>query len=430
MQRARRSSLRFLLNPDDPDTRTAIAQTVKELRSFDGNSVQEMMDGLEGINRSEASEQRRVLRMELAGHVAETSIPDLPMEPSEARRALFAAVWNRGFGFVTGGEDLFQASPEEFYAEAARQLSVEPAALKECLFADIPEVRRVIIPPDLESTPPAVIVSSVNCSRMKQKLRRAVSVRLSVRRMVEGNSPYTTILWSLKRNGLMYEVGAESAAGGLLLFIRGPGALIEKTTIYGNRLALFVIDVLRHGSFDALAIELLAPRRTTSQGALDVIHLTPDMHRFFAAGTDPGGGEVFKSDDEAAFRKYFAHASAAWTLHYEGTIIPLQHADGKPAGFIVPDFVARNTVDGRTALIEIVGFWRKEYLRRKIEKVSLVHDQQLFLIVNGTLKLDRADVQHLENLDNTTVLQYRGRKELKRAAEEVVNRLQHPATGK
>ena len=37
--------------------------------------------------------------------------------------------------------------------------------------------------------------------------------------------------------------------------------------------------------------------------------------------------------------------------------------------------------DGRRALIEIVGFWHPEYLRRKVEKVRAARRRNLILLV-------------------------------------------------
>jgi predicted nuclease of restriction endonuclease-like RecB superfamily len=420
MARMTKKALRFLLNPDDPLTRATVRRILDELRTFEGKTVLEMMDGLEEINRSEPSEQWRRLRVELAEHLAESSQPELSVEPSDARRTLFASVWDRGLGFVTSGIDLFQPPMEEFYGEAARQLCVAPRTLKECLYADIPEVRRVTIPPMLNSTPPELIIGRVNLSRLKKNLRSAVRVKLRIRRATDDTSNYTAILWSLKRHGLMYEVSIEGDR--LTLLVRGPAAIIEKTTVYGNRLASCVADVLGSGSFETMLIELRAHGRgTTPRDTLEEIHLDSSMRGHFRSEIEREVEQSFKSSDEAVFQKYFTQLNSGWVLRYEGTIIPLIQPDGRPAGFLVPDFVAKNPQDGRSALIEIVGFWRTEYLRRKIEKVSLVGGQQLFLIVNGALKLDRTDIEHLERQHH--VFFYTGRRGMKEAAEEVARML-------
>ena len=62
-----------------------------------------------------------------------------------------------------------------------------------------------------------------------------------------------------------------------------------------------------------------------------------------------------------------------------------------PGSVIVPDFRLVHP-DGRTCLLEIVGYWRPEYLRKKFAQVRRARRDDLILAVSERLNLERAGV--------------------------------------
>src|SRR5205814_3332524 len=48
---------------------------------------------------------------------------------------------------------------------------------------------------------------------------------------------------------------------------------------------------------------------------------------------------------------------------------------------MIPDFALTHQRLGQRVLIEIVGFWHPDYLRRKVEKVRAAHCHHLLLLV-------------------------------------------------
>lgn len=416
--------LSFLIDPADAKTKVLVSNLLDELRGFEGKTFREMMDEIDETNRHEVSEQRRKLREELAGYLAEGKEAVWPHDilPSEARQHLFSSVWERGLGFVAAEPDIFQPAPEEFYAAVAHRLSLAPRELQDLLYADVPEARLVVFPSDPVVMKTENVVGALNLRRLKIRLRRAVRISLTIPSLVEKGSPYTAILFALKRNRLMYD--ARSVGGSLLLTISGPDTLFEKSTVYGNRLASFTGSLWKHtqeGLTWTLEAELMERSHGEGNGdALRLLHLDSGMHRFFPHAADTGE-EEFKSSDEAAFQQYFDHHHSEWDLHYEGTIIPLSGPEGNPAGFMIPDFVAHRSSDGRRILIEIIGFWKEDYLRRKIEKVGLIGDRPIILIVNKKLSADRSEFDHLAATPHVAVRFYSGRRELKAVSTEILN---------
>jgi uncharacterized protein len=48
---------------------------------------------------------------------------------------------------------------------------------------------------------------------------------------------------------------------------------------------------------------------------------------------------------------------------------------------MIPDFSITHVKDGRRALVEIVGFWHKDYLRRKLAKIKQAGRTDMILLV-------------------------------------------------
>ena len=85
--------------------------------------------------------------------------------------------------------------------------------------------------------------------------------------------------------------------------------------------------------------------------------------------------EEFDSQVEADFAaKWGTDARDGWTLIREGEIL---HQGQK---VFVPDFVFRHD-DGRTVLLEIIGFWTPEYLEAKLATLRTFGQTPILLAV-------------------------------------------------
>ena len=90
---------------------------------------------------------------------------------------------------------------------------------------------------------------------------------------------------------------------------------------------------------------------------------------------------------------------------------------------MAPDFVARSSRSAIEVLIEIIGFWKKEYLEKKVEKIRLLGDRRLVLVVNSKLAVSRDELM-VRGDKHVHVFFYDSRTELKQAAENTVKELQ------
>ena len=63
-----------------------------------------------------------------------------------------------------------------------------------------------------------------------------------------------------------------------------------------------------------------------------------------------------------------------------------------PGGVIIPDFRLVHE-DGRSVLVEIVGYWRPEYLTRKFAALKRSGRQDLIVAVSERLNVEKAGVK-------------------------------------
>ncbi|HEY9827455.1 MAG TPA: DUF790 family protein, partial [Stenomitos sp.] len=122
----------------------------------------------------------------------------------------------------------------------------------------------------------------------------------------------------------------------------------------------------------------------------DAYTATPSLRRF---ALDSGcglvshypPGKTFDSLIEAGFAERWAKAKTEWRLEREVDLIPI------PGSVMIPDFRLVHP-DGRVVLLEIIGYWRPAYLRKKFAQVRQAGRTDLILAISERLNLERAGV--------------------------------------
>ncbi len=97
-------------------------------------------------------------------------------------------------------------------------------------------------------------------------------------------------------------------------------------------------------------------------------------------------GQPYDSMLEASFAQSWAKANSQWRLEREVDLVPL------PGSVMIPDFRLVHP-DGRDFLLEIVGYWRPEYLQKKFSQVRRAEADNLILAVSERLNLEKAGVK-------------------------------------
>jgi hypothetical protein len=89
---------------------------------------------------------------------------------------------------------------------------------------------------------------------------------------------------------------------------------------------------------------------------------------------------------EESFANKWESMKTDWVLEREVDLIPI------PGSVMIPDFRLVHP-DGRTFLLEIVGYWRPEYLQKKFSQVRRSGCDNLILAISERLNLDKAGVK-------------------------------------
>lgn len=412
---------KWILDPNDTQLCKDVTQIFQELQDFVGISVREVTEEIEEINISEKKESIRKLRREIVEYISESFESELPddLSPADIRRYVFSSVWDKGQGFITSERGLFMPTSDEIFSDAGKYFKLETKVIEKYFFADIPEEKLLKIKPELNETDPGSIIRSLNSRRLKWKLRKSIGLKLTIPVFTRKNSPYTSIIWSLKKCHLMYD--AAQNGNDIVFNVTGPYSLFMHTTIYGNRLALLIEMLVQETMCSwKVQVDILNQKfaKTKSEN-IETVLLDNSMSDLFASKRNVT--EQFKSSDEEAFMRYITRYSSDLDVSYEGTIIPLKSEEGKNIGFFIPDFVVVNRNTSEIFFIEIIGYWRDEYLQRKIEKIKLLKDRNLILIVNRNLSLASTDRENvLSELEFVKIYYYSSRAELKTVARNIV----------
>jgi predicted nuclease of restriction endonuclease-like RecB superfamily len=96
-------------------------------------------------------------------------------------------------------------------------------------------------------------------------------------------------------------------------------------------------------------------------------------------------GKPYDSMLEEAFASRWDKLKSDWKLEREVDLIPI------PGSVMIPDFRLVHP-DGRVYLLEIVGYWRPEYLQKKFAQVRKSECDNLILAISERLNLEKAGV--------------------------------------
>lgn len=291
---------------------------------------------------------------------AEYAPDEFPHNPADVRHELFAQ------GPVFDRPMLFQPqSRDDVLAAAAQQLDMDPARVEEALFADRPAAYRMV-DPGPAWTPESLL------ARYNLELSRAVLYW--AREMdVELHDTFKDFWSYLKLFKLMFWA-RPLEGGGYHVALDGPiSPFVRSTTRYGRQFAAFLPALLLCSEWQMQAVVRPSGFDSDLTYRLDSTAQLPSV--FKSSGSFDSRMEA---DFAGEFHDKFGDERAKWVLNREDEVLILGDV------VFIPDFSLTNEKDGRRALIEIVGFWHPEYLKRKLKKVRQAgRDDMLLLVYEG-----------------------------------------------
>lgn len=331
-----------------------------------------------------------------------------PLDPPELRRRVFALGASAAPTRARRAA-LLQRAADTLALEKKGQLFTAPE-IAAGLFADLP-TRQVLTAFD----PPApdALIHRYNLAQAQGVFYRAHDLLITAHR----NEParYKQLFRYVKLFGLMTLIEGD-ADHGFTLRVDGPASLFAPSTRYGLAMAKLLPALLHVTKWSLRAS--LKPRVFPDDPPSAATRVREDPPAADTFQLDAACGLVshyaspkeFDSILEEAFAARWEKLDTVWTLEREVDLVPV------PGSAIIPDFRVVHP-DGRSVLVEIVGFWRPEYLRKKFALLRRSGRRDLVLAVSARLNLDAAGV-NLDDLADRLVW-FKGKLEPRAVLERV-----------
>jgi hypothetical protein len=279
---------------------------------------------------------------------------DAAVPPRQARRLVF--------GEAAGAAGARDAT----LVRVASSLAVTAEELEASLFADLPGER--VVTRLGASLSPTELALRANLALTQALLFRATGVTLEV----EGNA--RALVRTAKLRGLICTVSRASSRD-TVLEVSGPLALFRRTILYGRALGALVPHLAWCPRFRLRAACLLEERLVDlSLGTGDpILPADPPRH--------------YDSQLEERFAREFRKLAPDWDVFRE----PEPVVTGNRLVF--PDFALQHRYDAsRRWLLEIVGFWTPDYVRRKLALYREARVTNLILCIDEARACDETSL--------------------------------------
>jgi len=299
-----------------------------------------------------------------------------PLPPLVVRERLFA------YGPVSNSADVFHPQTRtEVVRQAAYDLDVSDEQVEQILFAD--RAANAFLSDIGPAWTPEALLARYNLELARGVLYWASQLSIEV------SDGYKDLWKYLKLFKLMFE--AEKVSGGYRLRLEGPiSPFVKATTHYGRAFAAFMPALLLCERWRLDATVHPAQSATPLMYRLD--QTSSLQSHFKRSGLFDSRLEA---DFAAEFEAKFGGARGHWQLSRESEVLILGDT------VMIPDFLLVDKDDERRRiLIELVGFWHPNYLRRKVEKVRAARCEHLLLLVYKGLNLS---AEAFQDTDSETI---------------------------
>jgi len=286
--------------------------------------------------------------------------PPPGVDPIALRRAVFTAAARRRREL--GDTDALDA--EAVIAEAAPALAGRAGAREPWLFADLTEHQALV---RFDRVDAASLLATYDWSRKQAVLLRAV--RVSVALLSPATAGARQLFRQLKFRRLLYTL-ARREEGGYTIEIDGPFSLFRSVTRYGLNLALMLP-----------ALDECGPWTLDAQIRWDK---RPTDYRFHLEGgqdASAGAAPHFSEDVEALFTR-LQKSARGWTVAPAEAILDLPGV-----GLCVPDLELRHPDCPEPFYLEVMGFWSRDAVWRRVELVQEGLPYRVLFAVSSRLRV-------------------------------------------
>lgn len=288
---------------------------------------------------------------------------------------------------------------------AARASTV--AEIERLLYVDLRSAHRLLA---VRALAPELLAHEYETAQAQAVLLRAVRVQAQVSSRDPGT--YRALFHKLKFLRLLYRLapaGAADGARGYQIDIDGPYSLFRSVTKYGLQLALALPAIQACERWSITAEVMWGAQRKPLAFALAGERARPD----------PAGTPAL-ADDVAALVARFAERAGPWQPAPASDILDLPGV-----GLCVPDLVFTHRDSGARVYLEVLGFWSRDAVWRRVELVERGLPQRILFAVSDRLRVSEAV---LDGEVSGALYVYKGIMSA-RAVEEHLDRLVERAAG-
>lgn len=295
-----------------------------------------------------------------------------PLEPQMLRERVFSlaakSVSSRESTQVT-----LSKIADELTQELEREVLLEQ--VRNGLYADLSE-NKILTVFDAPIAPD--LLNRYNLSQVQGVFYKASQLVLNAHRNVPGE--YKLLFRYLKLFQLMAYIEGD-ADHGFTITIDGPTSLFNPSTRYGLAIAKLIPALLHVTKW---SLSSILQTRDAYTNSWKTGRFTLNSECGLVSHYPPG--KPYDSMLEASFADKWDALKSGWALEREVDLIPI------PGSVMIPDFRLVHS-DGRTFLLEIVGYWRPEYLQKKFSQVRRAGRDDLILAISERLNLEKAGVK-------------------------------------
>ena len=286
-----------------------------------------------------------------------------PMDPVALRQEVFLAARERGPLALTAGL-LGRPTADDVLQDVAKRHDTAPEVVSEALYADLKSEQRLTA---VRDDSPSQLLQRYNVALCQSLLLHATQMTLT---LTKPTAPRMRQLFRcIKFHQLMQR--ARRRDDNLEVILDGPASLFRQSTRYGLQFANFFPALLLQDGAWKLEAEVLwtrAKHRKTL--VLDPSHGLVSHYR------DTG---AWRSKTCQHFEARFAETQTDWTLHEGEAPIRLGGQD-----IFFPDYTLRR--GDACVHLDIVGFWQRDWLHRRMEWLQRHGPKNLLLAVSRRLQ--------------------------------------------
>ncbi|MBW4573558.1 MAG: DUF790 family protein [Tolypothrix carrinoi HA7290-LM1] len=295
-----------------------------------------------------------------------------PLEPQMLRERVFA-LSAKSVSSPQSTQATLSKIADELSHEFERE--VLPQQVHDGLYADLNENKILIA---FDAPRPEDLLHRYNLSQVQGVFYRASQLSLNAHRNVPGE--YKLLFRYLKLFQLMAYIEGD-ADHGFTITIDGPTSLFNPSTRYGLAIAKMIPALLHVTRW---SLSSILQTRDFYTNSWKTGRFTLNSECGLVSHYPPG--KPYDSMLEASFADKWDSLKSDWVLEREVDLVPI------PGSVMIPDFRLVHP-DGRTFLLEIVGYWRPEYLQKKFSQVRRAERDDLILAISERLNLEKAGVK-------------------------------------